>query len=77
MALAARKKGIEGNVLLEFVVQTDGSITDLKLIKGVEESIDTEAMRAIYQLNDKWKPAIHQGHIVKQKMGLPIVFKLG
>lgn len=73
----ARKKGIEGKVLLEFVVQTDGSISDLKVKEGVYESLDTEALRAVYQLNDKWKPAIHQGQIVKQKLVMPVIFKLG
>lgn len=72
----ARKNKIEGKVYIEFVVQTDGTISDAKVIRGLEEEIDTEAIRALYQVGDKWYPAIHQGQLVKMKMVLPIVFSL-
>jgi TonB family protein len=72
----ARKNGIEGKVYVEFVVQTDGTISDVKLIRGIDNEIDTEALRAFYQLDHKWNPAIHQNHLVKMKMVLPIVFSL-
>ena len=72
----AKKKGIEGKVFVEFIIETDGKVSNVKVIKSVEESIDTEAMRAIYQLSGNWNPAIHQGQIVKQRMVMPIVFSL-
>jgi|694.fasta_scaffold08827_2 TonB family protein len=72
----ARINKIEGKVYLEFVVQTDGTISDAKVIRGLEEEIDTEALRALYQVGDKWYPAIHHGQLVKMKMVLPIVFSL-
>jgi TonB family protein len=72
----ARKNKIEGKVYIEFVVQTDGTISDAKIIRGLGEEIDTEALRAFYQIGYKWHPAIHQGQIVKMKMVLSILFKL-
>lgn len=74
--LTARKNGTQGKVFIQFVVQTDGTLTDIKVIRGVDDEIDTEALRAFYQLKDKWYPAIHKGQIVKMQMVMPIVFKL-
>jgi TonB family protein len=73
---SARERGIEGKVFIEFVIQTNGEMSDFKVVKGIDDSIDTEALRALMQINTKWRPAIHQGEIVKMKMVLPIVFKL-
>jgi TonB family protein len=72
----ARKKGIEGKVFIEFVLQTNGEMTDFKVAKGIDDSVDTEALRALMQIDTKWRPAIHQSEIVKMKMVIPIVFKL-
>ncbi|MBS1555732.1 MAG: TonB family protein [Bacteroidetes bacterium] len=72
----ARKNGVEGKVYIEFVVQTDGTLSDIKLIRGVDDDIDTEALRAFYQLQAKWNPAIHHGQLVKMRMTMPIVFSL-
>lgn len=72
----AREKGIEGKVFIEFVVQTSGEMSDFKVAKGIDDSVDTEALRALMQINTKWFPAIHKGEIVKMKMTIPIVFKL-
>ncbi|MFM8742385.1 MAG: TonB family protein, partial [Cytophagales bacterium] len=72
----ARKNGVEGKVYIEFVVQTNGTVTDAKVIRGIDDEIDTEALRAFYQLGISWYPGIHQGQIVKMKMVLPIVFSL-
>lgn len=72
----ARKNGVEGKVYIEFVVQTDGTLSDIKLIRGVDDEIDTEALRAFYQLQAKWNPAIHKGQLVKMRMTMPIVFSL-
>lgn len=72
----AREKGIEGKVFIEFVIQTTGEMSDFKVAKGIDDSVDTEALRALMQINTKWRPAIHKGEIVKMKMRIPIVFKL-
>jgi TonB family protein len=73
---SARERGIEGKVFIEFVIQTNGEMSDFKVVKGIDDSVDTEALRALMQINTRWRPAIHQGEIVKMKMVLPIVFKL-
>ncbi len=74
--LEARQKGIEGKVFIEFVINTDGTTTDYKVLRSLDESLDTEAVRTLMQLDTKWRPAIHQDKIVKMKMVMPIVFKL-
>ena len=72
----AREMGIEGKVFIEFVIQTNGEMSDFKVVKGIDDAVDTEALRALMQINTRWRPAIHQGEIVKMKMTLPIAFKL-
>jgi TonB family protein len=72
----AREERIEGKVFIEFVIQTNGEMSDFKVAKGIDDSVDTEALRALMQIDTKWRPAIHQGEIVKMKMVMPIVFKL-
>ncbi len=72
----AREKGIEGKVFIEFVIQTNGEMSDFKVVKGIDDAVDTEALRALMQIDTRWRPAIHQGEIVKMKMTIPIVFKL-
>jgi TonB family protein len=71
----ARKKGISGRVFVEFVVQQDGTVADLKVIKGIGEGCDEEAMRAITEAG-LWNPGKQRGQIVKQRMVLPVSFSL-
>jgi periplasmic protein TonB len=72
----AKRMGIEGKVFVEFVIEKDGSITDVKAIKGIGGGCDQEAER-ILQAAPKWKPGKQRGKPVRQKMVLPINFKLG
>lgn len=72
----ARRMGIEGKVFVEFVVDKDGSITDVKAIKGIGAGCDEEAIRVI-QDAPKWNPGKQRGRPVKVRMILPITFKLG
>lgn len=72
---AARQKGTEGRVMVEFIVNKDGSISDVKLMKGIGEGCDEEAMRVIAS-SPKWNPAKQGGVIVRQKMVIPFVFKI-
>lgn len=71
----ARRMNIEGRVFVEFVIEKDGSITDVKAIKGIGAGCDEEAER-ILQMAPKWKPGKQRGKPVRQKMVLPIMFKL-
>ncbi|HOO09207.1 MAG TPA: TonB family protein [Cyclobacteriaceae bacterium] len=72
----ARRMGVEGRVFVEFVIDKDGSITDVKAVKGIGAGCDEEAVR-ILQSAPKWKPGKQRGKPVKQRMVLPITFKLG
>ena len=71
----ARKRKIEGKVLVEFIVQTDGSLTDAHVIKKMGSGLDDEALRLIKSA-PKWEPAIFQSKPIKQKMILPVLFQL-
>ena len=72
----AKRMGVEGKVYVQFVVDTDGSITDVKAIRGIGAGCDEEATR-ILQGSPKWKPGKQRGRAVKQRIVLPINFKLG
>jgi protein TonB len=72
----ARRMGIEGRVFVEFVVDKDGTITDVKAIKGIGAGCDEEAIRVIQEA-PAWNPGKQRGRPVKVRMILPITFKLG
>ena len=72
----ARRMGIEGKVFVEFVVGKDGAIQDVRAVKGIGAGCDEEAVRII-QGSPAWTPGKQRGKPVKQKMILPIIFKLG
>jgi len=72
----ARRMGIEGKVFVQFVVDKDGSITEVQAIKGIGAGCDEEAVRVI-KASPKWKPGKQRGRAVKVRMVLPITFKLG
>jgi len=72
----ARRMGIEGRVFVSFVIGKDGSISEVKAVKGIGAGCDEEAVRII-QSAPSWKPGRHGGRSVKQRMVLPIIFKLG
>jgi periplasmic protein TonB len=71
----ARRMDIEGKVFVEFVVEKDGSLTDIKTIKGIGAGCDEEAVRVIASA-PKWKAAKQRGKAVRQRMVLPITFKM-
>ena len=72
----ARRMGIEGRVFVEFIVDKDGTLTNVKAIKGIGAGCDEEAERVIKN-HPKWNPGKQRGKAVKQKIVLPITFKLG
>lgn len=72
---SAKKKGIEGKVYIQFVVEKDGSIADVKVMRGVCEELDAEAVRVIKAM-PKWKPGEQEGKPVRTTMMLPINFKI-
>lgn len=71
----ARRMGIEGKVYVDFVVERDGRLTDVKILKGIGAGCDEEAVR-IVQSSPPWNPGKQRGKPVRQKYVIPIVFKL-
>ncbi len=71
----ARRMGIEGKVFVTFVVERDGSLTDITVLKGIGAGCDQEALRVLSGA-PKWKPGKQRGIPVKVRMQLPIFFKL-
>ena len=73
--IEAQEKGIQGRVIVNFVVNKDGSITDVNVVRGVDPSIDAEAVRVIESM-PKWKPGKQRGKEVNVRYTLPVVFRL-
>lgn len=71
----ARKLGISGRVMLSFVVQTDGELSDVTVLKSPHPSLEEEALR-ILRRSPKWEPGVQHGVPVKYKYTLPISFRL-
>ena len=71
----AKRMGVQGKVFLEFIVDKDGSINNIKVVRGIGAGCDEEAKR-ILQESPKWKPAKQRGRPVRQKMTFPINFRL-
>lgn len=72
---AAKKAGIKGRVIVTFVVRSDGSITDARVIRGVDPSLDAEALRLINSM-PKWTPGVQDGKAVNVRYNVPFSFKL-
>lgn len=69
----ARKNGIEGTVLMQFIVQKDGTISNVRVLEGVHELLDEEAIRVISSM-PKWKAGMQDGETVEVSFGLPLRF---
>jgi protein TonB len=73
---SASKEGISGKVFVEFVVEKNGSLSNIKTLKSVDPVLDKEAERVVAKL-DGFSPGEHQGKKVRVRMVLPIDFALG
>ncbi|MEP5613794.1 MAG: energy transducer TonB [Cyclobacteriaceae bacterium] len=71
----AQRMGIEGRVFVQFVVERDGTLTDIHVVKGIGAGCDEEAVRVLKN-SPKWKPGKQRGRAVRQKMIQNILFKL-
>jgi protein TonB len=71
----AQENGIQGKVFVTFVVNKDGSVSDAKIARGVDPSLDQEALRVVSTL-PKWKPGKQRGVPVRVSYTVPISFKL-
>ena len=72
---AAMKKGTQGRVTVQFVVEKDGSIANAKVLRGVDPDLDKEAVRVV-SVMPKWKPGTQKGEAVRVKYTVPVMFRL-
>jgi len=70
----ALKNGVSGKVFVQFVIDKTGKVTNVVAVRGVEKSLDKEAVRVIKSM-PKWKPGMKDGQPVKVKYTIPINFK--
>ena len=73
--VVAQENGISGRVTCQFVVNTDGTIVDIEVIRGVDPSLDREAIRVISTM-PKWTPGEQRGKPVRVRFTLPVTFRL-
>ncbi len=71
----AQESGIQGRVICQFVVNRDGSIVDIEVVRSVDRSLDAEAKRVIASM-PKWSPGKQRGKSVRVKYTLPVNFRL-
>ena len=71
----AKDAGVEGRVFISFIVETDGSVSDVKVLHGIGHGCD-EAAAEVVQSMPKWKPGFHNGEAVRVRYMLPLSFQL-
>ena len=71
----AEEMGIQGRVICSFVVERDGSVSDIRIKRSVDPSLDKEAMRVVSAM-PKWIPGRQNGQMVRVKYTLPVTFRL-
>ncbi len=71
----AKENGVQGRVILQFLVGTDGSVSDVKVVRGVDASLDREAARVVAS-SPKWKPGRQRNKPVKVRYTFPVIFQL-
>lgn len=71
----AQENGIQGRVIVSFVIERDGSVADAVVVRGVDPSLDKEALRVVKSM-PKWTPGKQRGKPVRVKYTLPVTFRL-
>ena len=73
--VVAQENGVQGRVIVSFVVECDGSITDVRVERSVDPSLDREAIRVVSSM-PRWSPGKLNGYIVRVKYSVPVSFRL-
>lgn len=73
--VVAEENGVQGRVIVSFIVERDGSVTNEKVVKSVDPSLDKEAMRVVRSM-PSWKPGKQNGSAVRVQYTIPVTFKL-
>ena len=71
----AKENGVQGRVTLQFTVNPDGSVSNVKVLRGVDSSLDKEAVRVV-SMSPKWKPGKQRDRAVKVTYTFPVIFQL-
>ena len=71
----AKENGVQGRVTLQFTIDVDGSVKNVRVLRGVDSSLDKEAVRVVSS-SPKWKPGMQRNKPVKVKYTFPVVFQL-
>ena len=71
----AMKNNVQGRVIVQFVIEKDGTPTEFKVLRSVDPDLDAEALRVL-QTMPKWKPGMQRGEVVRVKFTVPVSFKL-
>lgn len=72
----AQEQGDEGLAVISFVVNTDGSLTEMAVLKPLTEELDAEALRVVQLMQGKWQPGRQNGELVPVRYTLPIRFSI-
>ena len=73
--VVAQENGVQGRVVVSFIVEKDGSITDVRVVRSVDPSLDREAQRVVSSM-PRWTPGKQNGSAVRVKYNVPVMFKL-
>ena len=71
----AKENGVSGRVTLQFTVNTDGTVSNIKVLRGVDPSLDKEAVR-VFSMSPKWTPGKQRDRAVKVTYTFPVIFQL-
>lgn len=71
----AKENGVQGRVMLQFTVNTDGTVSNVKVLRGVDPALDKEAVRVV-KMSPKWKPGKQRDRAVKVNYTFPVIFQL-
>jgi TonB family protein len=71
----AQEQRIQGRVIANFVIEKDGSITDVQIVRGIDPLLDAESIRVLQSM-PKWQPGTQRGEAVRVRFTLPLVFRL-
>ena len=73
--VVAQENGVQGRVTVQFVVEKDGSISDVHVLRGVDPSLDKEAVRVVKSM-PRWTPGKQNGITVRVNYRVPVLFRL-
>ena len=72
---AALRDGVQGRVMVDFIIEKDGKISNVRVTKGVSEELDAEAVKVV-AASPKWRPGRVNGNKVRTSMSIPVEFRL-